>query len=164
MKIFTLDDNATKVTAEEQVFSTIPLHGPLDIQQGPDGALYVNNYDGYRTSGTNTGLIRIEYTGDCRPAEPKLETPTSSIGAPWARNPSLSGPRVELLSGAGFSVSVATAGEFTLQVRDLMGRPLASRSAKGPAPLALNEIKQAGVYLLQVTASEGVRTLKVVRN
>jgi cytochrome c len=163
MKLFTLDADATKIVSEEQVISTIPLHGPLDIQQGPDGALYVNNYDGYRTSGTNTGLIRIEYTGDCHPAEPKLET-TTTVGAPWADRSPLSGPRVEILPGAGFSVSVATSGEFTLQVRDLMGRPLASRTAKGPAPVSLEEVKQAGVYLLQVTSAEGVKSMKVIRN
>lgn len=163
MTIFTLDADGAKITASEQVLSSIPLHGPLDMQQGPDGALYVNNYDGYRTFGTNTGIIRIEYTGDCRPAFPKIETTTSALG-PLRRNLAYLAPRVEILRAAGLKVSVATQGAFTLTVRDLMGRPLAFRTAKGTDPVALDEVNRTGVYVLTVTTAEGAQTLKVVRD
>jgi cytochrome c len=164
MTVFTLDADATKITTSEQVFSSIPLHAPLDMQQGPDGALYVNNYDGYRTSGTNTGIIRIEYSGDCRPALPKLETPTAVTFKPLRQDMAYLAPKVEILQTSGFTVSVATQAAFTLVVRDLMGRPVASRTAKGPAPVSLDEVSQAGIYVLSVTTGEGVQTMKVVRN
>ncbi len=165
VKALTLSDDGTKVTAEENVIG-IPLHSPLDIQYGPDGALYVNNYDGTRAIpvGTNTGIVRIEYTGTCHPPTPLLET-TVSIGAKAAREGiAWNGPRVDILPGATLAVSVATEGGFTLSLRDLQGRPLASRAARGSAPVTLDEVKQAGVYLLNVTSSEGTKVVKVVRN
>ncbi|MDB5106543.1 MAG: hypothetical protein JWP91_4232 [Fibrobacteres bacterium] len=163
MTLFSLNEDGTKITAEEKVIG-IPLHGPLDMQAGPDGALYVNNYDGYRTSGANTGIIRIEYTGTCRPPEPKLETP-STVGFKAAREGlAWAGPKVDILPTPGFAVSVATQGEFTIVVRDLMGRPLAARTAKGPAPVSFSEVKQAGIYLVHVTTSEGTKVVKAIRN
>lgn len=164
MTVFTLDPDAAKITASEQIFSSIPLHGPLDMQQGPDGALYVNNYDGYRSSGTNTGIIRIEYNGDCRPALPKLETPTAITFKPLRRDMAYSAPKVEILQTAGFAVSVATQEGFTLVVSDMMGRPVASRTAKGPAPVPLEELNHAGIYVLRATTREGTQTMKVIRN
>ena len=165
MTAFTLNDGGTAITGQETVMSTILMHGPLDIQTGPDGALYIVNYDGYRTSGPNTGIIRVEYTGDCHPAEPKLETSTS-IAFQAARQglPSWQGPRVDITQAAGFSVSVATSERFTLEVRDLMGRPVAFRSAQGTAPVALGEVRNAGVYFLHVKTAAGSQIIKVVRD
>ncbi len=40
----------------------------------PMGAIYVNNYAGYRTSVATASLVRFEYIGNCHPQEPKLET------------------------------------------------------------------------------------------
>jgi cytochrome c len=164
MTLFTLDEDAARITASEQVLGAIPLHGPLDMQQGPDGALYVNNYDGYRTVGTNTGIIRIEYTGDCRPAVPKLETPSSAAFKPLRRETAYLAPKVEILRTSGFTVAVATQKAFTVVVRDLMGRPVASRTARGPAPVSLEEVSRTGVYVLSVATDEGVQTLKVIRD
>ncbi|HKP95241.1 MAG TPA: PQQ-dependent sugar dehydrogenase [Fibrobacteria bacterium] len=165
IKALTLDDAGKKVTGEEFI-PGISLHSPLDIQSGPDGALYVNNYGGvWRASEKNTGLIRIEYKGDCRPALPKLEGATS-IADQGARpgSPSRQAPRVDISQVDGLSVSVATAGRFTVEVRDLAGRPLASRSSQGPAPVAFAEVREAGVYFLRVGTAEGSQVLKVVRN
>ena len=164
MTLFTLDTTGARITASEQVLSTIPLHYPLDLQQGPDGALYVNNYDGYRNVGGSTGIVRIEYTGDCRPALPKIETPTSVSINPLRKDYAYLAPKVEILRASGFTVSVATEKTFTLTVRDLKGRPLVSRTAKGPAPVTLEEVSRTGVYLLTVATAEGVQTLKAVRD
>ncbi|MDB5047129.1 MAG: secreted glycosyl hydrolase [Fibrobacteres bacterium] len=160
---FTLNNDGTQITAQENVIG-IPLHGPLDMQAGPDGALYVNNYDGYRTSGPNTGLIRIEYIGDCHPAEPKLETSTSIAFQAARQGLAWQGPHVDVNMANGLSVTVATSERFSLEVRDLMGRPVASRSAQGTAPVALTEVRSAGIYFLHVKTSEGTQVIKVVRN
>ncbi len=161
---FTLNDDGTKITAQENVIG-IPLHGPLDMQTGPDGALYVNNYDGYRTSGPNTGIIRIEYTGDCHPAEPKLETVPTTAFRPSRPEMAFSGPRVDVTrSSSGISVALATEGAFTLDVRDLMGRPVASRNAQGSAPVSLAEVRNPGIYFLNIKSAAGVQIIKIVRD
>ena len=75
IKALTLDEDGKRVTGEEFI-PGISMHGPLDIQQGPDGALYVNNYGGvWRASEANTGIVRIEYTGDCRPIASQAGNP-----------------------------------------------------------------------------------------
>jgi glucose/arabinose dehydrogenase len=160
---FTLSDDGTRILSQETVIG-VPLHAPLDMQMGPDGALYVNNYDGYRTSGTNTGLVRIEYTGDCRPAEPKLEQPTTAIAYQNLYGmPSWQGPHVEVNQASGLLVSVATDKAFSLEVRDLTGRTIAFRRAQGQVPVILNEVREAGVYFLNVKSPEGTQVLKIVR-
>lgn len=39
------------------------LKDPLDFQVGPDGALYILNYDGWYDSGPLTSIVRIKYKG-----------------------------------------------------------------------------------------------------
>ena len=164
MNVFTLNDAGDKITAQDNGVIGIPIYGPVDIQHGPDGALYVVNYAGYVPNSANTSIVRIEYIGDCRPALPKLELP-SGTGAKEVQNGlSRMAARVEILPTPGLTVSVATSGEFTMVLRDLMGRPVASRTAKGPAPVLLDDAKRAGVYLLSVTTAEGGQVLKVIRN
>jgi cytochrome c len=164
--VFTLNSEGTAITAEEvvtgkdKVLVNAVLHAPLDMQFGPDGALYVNNYAGYRDRTTQTGIIRIEYSGPCRPLEPKLET---VVGIKASRAPLAFGPTVEFIRASGLAVSVATASAFTLEVRDLRGRPVASKSSSGPAPVPLNEVSQSGVYFLTVHTAEGYRVHKFVK-
>jgi hypothetical protein len=153
---FTLKDDGTAITAQDQVLATFPLHAPLDMQFGPDGALYVNNYAGYRSRTTATGIIRIEYKGTCQPAEPKLEVPGGPNGIAAAAR----GPRVEILRGPGLSVSIPDAGRVDLEVRDLRGRPVAARTATGPGRFSLDEVHAAGVYFLSIRSAEGTRSLR----
>jgi cytochrome c len=157
---FTLNDEGTEIKAQEKVIG-IPLHAPLDMQFGPDGALYVNNYDGYRTVGPNTGIVRIDYGGGCSPALPKLEG-TTNIAKTGVTGANL-GPRIEVNQVSGLSIAVGTEGAYTLEVLDLAGRPVASRQAHGPAPIALSEVREAGVYFLQVKSEAGLQVVKIIR-
>jgi cytochrome c len=159
---FTLNDEGTSIAAQEQVLAGFPLHAPLDLEFGPDGALYINNYAGNRNSTASTGIVRIEYQGDCRPSEPKLE---KADGSPIVRREAPArGPRVEILRGARLTVSVAAAGRIELEVRDLRGRPVASKSAYGPAPASLDEVKAPGVYFLSVRCAAGSRLLRFAKD
>jgi cytochrome c len=154
------DDGKTKL-AQDLIFSKIALNGPLDIQAGPDGAIYVVSYSGYRTVTPNTSLIRIDYTGDCRPAVPKLET-AGNTGIHGATGPS--GPEIVVLSGRELALNVKSAGAFVIRLYDLSGRPLATRSGKGTMHVTLEEARAAGVYLVSVAGPEGSRTFKLVRD
>jgi cytochrome c len=51
---------------------------PIDLEFGPDGALYVIEYGGYFKANENTKIIRIEYTGTC--TDPNLLPPTMTVG------------------------------------------------------------------------------------
>ena len=72
----TTGENPT-ATAYQPFLNGKVFQGPVDFRQGPDGALYIVNY-GFAnfTTDNTTSIMKISYTGTCRPAEPKLETPT----------------------------------------------------------------------------------------
>lgn len=75
--VFDVDAEGNQVTGFQPFLSAVEFNGPVDFRQGPDGALYIANYGFVNfASGSNTSIMRIRYTGSCRPAEPKLETPT----------------------------------------------------------------------------------------
>jgi cytochrome c len=75
--IFDVDANGTQVTAYQPFLNGRIFKGPVDFRQGPDGALYIVNY-GFENfaTGNNTSIMKISYTGNCRPTVPKLEAPT----------------------------------------------------------------------------------------
>jgi glucose/arabinose dehydrogenase len=152
----TVSDDGKKQTAEDTVLKKITLHKPLQIKAGPDGALYVVNYDGYRTVGANTGIVRIEYSGTCHPAEPKLEQPSQVADRP------AKGPEAVITMAQGLSVEVSTEGAFTARVSDLLGRPLAMRQGRGRSKLVFNELHGPGVYLFSLKSSEGFSVQKIV--
>jgi cytochrome c len=118
----TLASDGKSITASEQVLKSVTLYKPLDFQQGPDGALYVNNYAGYRTASTETGIIRIDYVGDCRPSLPRLETP-ASIAAPSIPR----GLKMDLVRAMGTYVEVTAEGRFRFEARDVRGKTVLIR-------------------------------------
>ncbi|MDB5047739.1 MAG: hypothetical protein JWO30_810, partial [Fibrobacteres bacterium] len=121
---------------------------------------YVSNYAGYRTVTDATSIVRIDYLGDCRPALPKVET----TGIPEDRGGMRGrGPLVDVLPGRELSIEVKSAGAFVVRLFNLSGKPMATRSGIGTVKVTLGEARAAGVYILSVTASEGNRTLKVIR-
>lgn len=140
-------DAAGKVTGRASV---VPANGndefdnPLEIQVGPDGILYAVNYSGFRTWGPKTGLLRIEYRGNCHPVA--LAPPARAAAAPrWdGRLLSLHGPHVVTL-------------------RRLDGAMLRRWKADGAstkeiAPLA---DQGGGMYLLDVETASGRMTKRV---
>jgi cytochrome c len=160
MTAFTLADNGKSITAQENVIGA-KLDGPLDIESGPDGALYVVNYAGYRTTVPGTNIIRISYTGTCSPAEPKLET-SVSIAEQGNQNRWM-GPDLKISQAPGLSVLITSSGAFTLKVLDILGRAMATRWGHGEMKFTLPEINQAGIYFLSVQAPEGRVTRKFIR-
>jgi cytochrome c len=157
VNLLSLSDDGKRVTGQETVLGNVVLHGPLDMQFGPDGALYVSNYSGYRNATASTGIVRIEYTGSCRPDEPKLERPAGILAG--REGASGRGPHLAIRRGPGLSVAVHTSGAFRLRVLDLLGRPVAVREGKGGTVVPLAGFGSPGVYLLEVVSPEG----KVVR-
>lgn len=158
----TLSEDGKAKTSEDPVFTNIPFNAPLDFQTGPDGAFYVVSYAGYRSSTSNTGIIRIEYSGDCRPVLPKLETPTGL--AHDRHGAGDTGPAMRLLPGPELTLEVESAGAFTVRLYDFSGKTLAVRQGTGAARLTLEAAAGGGVFFLKATGPEGSRTLKLIRD
>jgi hypothetical protein len=79
VQVLTLNAGGTAITASQRIFANHTFFGPTDLKAGPDGALYVVNYNGLFNSGGNQGIVKIEYTGTCMPADPKLEQPVTLL-------------------------------------------------------------------------------------
>jgi cytochrome c len=93
VKAFTLDDD-DQVTAIEPVLPSIVFDNPMDLEFGPDGALYVLEYgDGYFAENPEAQLARIDYA-------PVEKTPVVKINAE---------PTV---GSAPFTVTFSSAGTY----------------------------------------------------
>ncbi len=119
----------------------------LEQQFGPDGALYILNYNGYRTSTANTGLYRVRYRGSCRPEAVSLAHDRA----------------IRLAANYRLERGVLTVGEHgahRAEVRDVAGRVLWSHRAEGPARYDLRVLladgrERAGVAILTVVGPSG---------
>jgi cytochrome c len=112
-------------------------NGLLEMEMGPDGALYVLNYSGYRSTTPTSGILRIAYTGSCRPAV-----------LPVAFGRDLRAPSIRLSGGR---VNISSGGPHRAEIRDLSGRLVWSRQGRGPAVYDLHEASGFGLGLLTVT-------------
>lgn len=109
--IFDVDPEGTQVTGFQPFLGAIEFKGPVDFRQGPDGALYIVNYGfvNFSTS-SQTSIMRISYTGACRPTEPRLEVPTGLAETRFDRVSRHSGLLVHLGSGSLVKVPQGMAG------------------------------------------------------
>jgi glucose/arabinose dehydrogenase len=123
------------------------LNNPMAMEFGADGALYVVNYHGYRTVGARTGLMRIEYRGNCR-------VPVSS--RPLVKR----GVGVEVV---GAVVRIGFEGRSIAEVRDPSGRLAWRGESSGPISRDLGPILKPGLHILTVTHSSGRFIAKIVR-
>lgn len=145
---FALDAKGTAITARMRMFKNMKFNDPIDFQMGPDGALYVMNYAGYRTTSAVTGLLRIEYTGSC--------VLPVGVGNPTQA----SAPGVEL---RGASVAISSRGLHQVEVKDMAGRRISLQTGRDQANYSLSSIRNPGVYLVTVTTEQGRVSGKVVK-
>ena len=128
----TLDEAGGRILKDEPIFKNHTWTNPIDLQQGPDGALYVINYAGYFSATGQTSIVRIAYEGDCRPSLPKLEhgAETGIVMASAQRAPGRA-CRVFLGPDRSFGLPPGTRG-FVLF--DLGGNRVWGGSAQAGAP------------------------------
>ncbi len=146
-----LDEAGAAVVARRRLFTRMAdtsaianypiLNSPLEVDFGPDGALYVVNYAGYRNTTTGTGILRIRYQGSCAPTSVAAER----------LYPAGMGVRLE-----GSALHVTRPGRFRAEIRDVSGRVLWSREGAGPERIELRGATTgSGVRILRVTGSGG---------
>ena len=154
MHVFGLDTNTLTVTTKTRLdnglFKGIGLRGPLGAHYGPDGALYLLNYDGsYSTF--NPGITRVEYTGTCLPSGDAIRADAAQrfniVLTPTALEVRESGPHAFALFDH--------AGRRLLDLRGVQGARydfVALRSRAGLKP---------GLYLTRVETAAGVYIRRV---
>jgi cytochrome c len=115
------------------------LNKPGDIQMGPDGALYIMNYSGFRTWNAQTGLLRVEYHGSCQPVATLPNLKLAQLRASFQGN----------------IISVEQAGPHELEVRNLAGQLEFYRKGSGLAQYDLRDLLGPGIHLYKVTTPDG---------
>lgn len=146
---YTLNAAGTALQDSLQLFKNMKFNDPIEFRMGPDGAFYVMNYAGYRSTSAATGLLKIEYVGPC-----KLPVNT----APFAGRANHPGAVVR-----GGEVEISASGFHALEVKDVAGRQVLSEIGNGPARYSLVSIPRAGVYALTVRTAQGIYQSKLIR-
>lgn len=114
---------------------------PVDMKQGPDGAVYVVDYAGYHSTVAATHIGRIEYTGTCRPGI-----------AVSARRAGVNAARAVLSHG---SLRVTAPGRHSLALRATDGRIVSAFAWTGTADVPIYLPTARGVYILTLEPDGG---------
>jgi cytochrome c len=142
VKIFKVKPEGDGLLDSLKWFRNMGFSGPLDMQFGPDGALYVLNYgDAYFGTTPETKLARIEYTGSCLP---------TGLGDRLRKTGRARG------AAAAGSFVVDRDGVYSITVTDPRGRVLARHDAlQGRRAYAIRDLVPAGTSggALMVTLS-----------
>jgi hypothetical protein len=124
----------------------------IDLQQGPDGALYLLNHGAGCCNGNNggqsnyTGIVRITYKGTCQ--DPGLIVgvqPKETVAreAAW-------------LKVGATMFSVFTQGAHEATILDVNGRVLFNFRGEGPQNYNIPELGAKGVHVLRVKTDNGI--------
>ena len=157
LRAFQLSESGDTITDSVSFLTAANIQRPLDLKQGPDGALYLVDYsDAWHASNASTHIGRVEYTGTCRPAEPKLELPSA------ARMEAVrQGPRSLLRAGR---LDISGHGDYALSIRDCRGREVASLRGQGDRVFSLSDLPGGpGLYVATLAWKGGSRTLALPR-
>lgn len=151
MHIHHLDSAEVRVTRTQRVdngiFTGIGLRSAVQARYGPDGALYILNYDGTAyLEPINPGLRRVEYTGDCAPIAVRPARP--SLPADFG---------VALKAGV---LRVEEAGPHEAILTDLRGRVRWRAAGKAGREYRVADLRgrsrlDPGVYTLRVRTGRG---------
>jgi len=113
--------------------------GPIDMDYGPDGTLYVVEYgEGYFDAAVGGGIYQIEYKGTCLPSD-----------VPTELHPQNSKNKFRIINNLGFARQVKIpAGSTQVKVYDLAGKLLLenSLSQKGGDSFSLPVSVGNGLY------------------
>lgn len=99
-----------------RLWQSMRVNKPTDFKVGPDGAFYIINYAGFYGPSDATTIVRIEYTGTCRPPI----VPPVSIYEEGMR------PRSGGLEFKGSRIGILVEGGVELRITDMRGKPVRS--------------------------------------
>jgi glucose/arabinose dehydrogenase len=135
-----------------RVFSNLKVNRPTDFKTGPDGAFYIMNYAGNYNTVDATAIVRIEYTGTCRPEV------TVPISAPSAR---ILRPDALRIQGPLVRIDLDTKAE--LRVWDMNGKVWLAEKVGGIAEFDLRRILgRPGLYGVTLSSDRGALVKKIL--
>ncbi len=147
--ISTLDTINVTVKKTQRVdnglFVSKAFRHPLQAKYGPDGSLYVLNYDGFYSTGI-PGVFKIDYVGGCQIVSNRA------------------GKRINQNLDISISPSmlyIREEGEHALQIYDVKGNLRATHRSSHAADYSLQDIGlrfglEQGVYQFQVKTTKGI--------
>jgi hypothetical protein len=157
---------------------------------GPDGAMYIINYAGWFGTHQFQNIARFIYTGDCRPAEPRLEEkvnpnvyyPSPGYGCltigdanydanAYAHDEQACASSSGIRKGkpgssqAGvaliaYTVYITDRSKHVVEVVDINGAVKAVFRGKGRAQYNLKTVQHSGVSIVRVMTPGGVLVRK----
>jgi glucose/arabinose dehydrogenase len=167
--LLTLDEAGEKITGNVTIFASIRPSTLVDLQQGPDGALYyVSN---------NTGVYRVDYTGACKdpalvpeatgcadaassnydPSVPKaFNDPRKCATGIAARSRTLAPAEFQIAHGA---LSIGVSGSHRVEFTALDGRVVLTLEGEGARSYALPQSLPPGVYQVRAVTAAGSKSL-----
>jgi cytochrome c len=152
VKIFKVKPEGDGLLDSLKWFRNLGITGPLDMQFGPDGALYVLNYgNAYFGTTTETKLARIEYTGSCHP---------SALGDRLRKTARTHG------AAAAGSFFADRDGAYSITVTDPRGRILARHDAlQGRRTYAIRDLVPSGTpggaLVVTLSGSGGTESIRI---
>jgi cytochrome c len=153
VRVFQLSEDGTLLLDSMMLMTSQKLERPLDLQAGPDGALYVVDYGpGWHSTSGSTSIGRIEYTGSCHPGVP------TSIASSRRGKADLRA-RVSSLA-----VEVDEPGPHIVRIHDFGGRVIRTLRGEGPMSHPLPQGRgesRKGVFFVTVEASKSTRTFTI---
>ncbi|MDB5050887.1 MAG: hypothetical protein JWO30_3958 [Fibrobacteres bacterium] len=155
VKIFKVKPTGDGLLDSLKWFKNFGIQGALDMQFGPDGALYILNYGNlYFGTSAEAKIARIEYTGSCLP---------TTFGDLVRSSDPID------VTHAGELFDVKMDGAYSITIRNLQGRLLMQLPGRnGKHTYNIRELVPAGTPsgLLNVTVSGagGTERFRVFRN
>lgn len=141
--------DSNKFTDAGGIFANIKpkLYDPLDVQTGPDGALYVLNYNGWYNSGANTSIVRIKYIGKpCNVVPVNTHVATKSLNATFDQSDLL-------INGTG---------NIFVSIYDVSGQEMYRSIHHDGDKISMEKIKTSahGLMIINVSQGNGQQILK----
>jgi hypothetical protein len=151
-------------------------YGPIDVEFGPDGHLYVMEWGGtYQPNDGRSQLVRFEYTGDLNGdcyqnpgcTDPQYEEYDSLATVQVddsCRTLNINGGRYQLqesLSGSG-SFTIKAPGFYSIAITNIKGNLVAAKTGYGPGTIHFPEGMETGIYVIRVRTPEDIYRHKLL--
>ncbi len=148
LRVFQIGEDGSSLSDSLAFLPDLKFERPLDLKQGPDGALYVVDYGNvWHGTSSNAAIGRIEYTGTCRPVR---------AGAARATVP----PQPHAITISGDQLRFGAVGQaWELRIGDLHGREVRLLRGRGEARLSSGAtFPGPGLWQVRLRTAGGTQT------